>query len=274
MTWILWILAAACVIYYVIIVIYSGFTTSFSFIWLVFAAACLLFALGWEYYGKHKDKVPLWMPVSGVTFGCACLFIFAVVEMMVFTGAARRDPAGLDYLIVLGARVKEDGISSSLKMRLDKAIAYSEENPGTVLVLSGGQGAGEPVSEAEAMRDYLVFNGVDEKQLILETNSASTVENIAYSRIAIEEDQAARKKRQKNSKMVLKPGTYEIVEEKPIKIGVVTSNYHVFRAEQIAGKWGIPDIYGIASESDPILFPHFCVRECVAILKDKLVGNM
>ena len=47
MTWILWLLAAACVIYYVVIVIYSGFTTSFSFIWMVFAAACLLLALGW-----------------------------------------------------------------------------------------------------------------------------------------------------------------------------------------------------------------------------------
>ena len=257
MTWILWLLAAACVIYYVVIVIYSGFTTSFSFIWMVFAAACLLLALGWEYYMKHKDRVPLWLPVSVITFCCTGILVFSMVEILIFTGVASRDTSNLDYLIVLGARVKEDGLSKSLKSRLDKAIEYLEENPGTVLVLSGGQGEEEPVTEASAMRDYLVFNGVREQQMILETRSFSTVENIAYSRIAIEE-----------------PGTYEEIPDKPIRIGVLTSDFHVFRAEQIAKKWGIPDIYGISSESDPVLLVHFCVRECAAILKDKLVGNM
>ncbi|HCD44194.1 MAG TPA: YdcF family protein, partial [Lachnoclostridium sp.] len=52
------------------------------------------------------------------------------------------------------------------------------------------------------------------------------------------------------------------------------SDFHVFRALHVGKKWGIPDIYGISCESDPILFGHFCVRECAAILKDKLVGNM
>ena len=143
-----------------------------------------------------------------------------------------------------------------------------------MLVLSGGQGEDEPVSEAAAMRDYLVFNGVSERQLILETRSFSTVENIAYSRIAIEEDQAERKARHARSDIIMEPGTYEEISDKPIRIGVLTSDFHVFRAEQIAKKWGIPDIYGISSESDPVLLVHFCVRECAAILKDKLVGNM
>ena len=143
-----------------------------------------------------------------------------------------------------------------------------------MLVLSGGQGEDEPVSEAAAMRDYLVFNGVSERQLIMETRSFSTVENIAYSRIAIEEDQAERKARHARSDIIMEPGTYEEISDKPIRIGVLTSDFHVFRAEQIAKKWGIPDIYGISSDSDPVLLVHFCVRECAAILKDKLVGNM
>lgn len=274
MTWILWLVAAACVIYYVVIVIYSGFTTSFSFIWMVIAGACLLFALGWEYYMKHKEKVPLWVPVSAVTFCCAGILIFAVVEMMIFTGVASRDTSNLDYVIVLGAKVKDEGLSKSLRNRLDKAIEYLEENPGTTLVLSGGQGEDEPVSEAAAMRDYLVFNGVSERQLILETRSSSTVENIAYSRVAIEEDQARRKEHRARTSITMAPGIYEEISDKPVRIGVLTSDFHVFRAEQIAKKWGIPDIYGISSESDPVLFVHFCVRECAAILKDKLMGNM
>ena len=274
MTGVLWIVAAACVIYYVVIVIYSGFTTSFSFVWLLFAAACLFISLGWEYYIKHRDKVPLWLSVAVVTVCCTGILVFAVVEILIFTGAAGRDASGLDYVIVLGAKVREDGISKSLKNRLDKAIDYLEDNPGTTLVLSGGQGEDEPFPEARAMRDYLVFNGVDEKKLILETRSASTVENIAYSRIAIEEDQARQKALRAKANVVMEPGTYMEVPERPIRIGVLTSDFHVFRAEKIAQKWGIPDIYGISSESDPILFVHLCVRECAAILKDKLVGNM
>ena len=143
-----------------------------------------------------------------------------------------------------------------------------------MLVLSGGQGEDEPVSEAAAMRDYLLFNGVNERQMILETRSFSTVENIAYSRVAIEEDQLRRKAHHARSDISMDPGTYEVIEDKPLKIGVLTSDYHVFRAEQIAKKWGLPDIYGVSCETDPVLFVHFCVRECAAILKDKLVGNM
>ena len=272
--WILWLIAVLCVIYYVIIVVYSGLTTSFSIIWLVFAAVCILFGVGWESYMKHKDRVPLWLPVSAITICCAGILVFAVVEILVFTGVTVRDTSKLDYVIVLGARVKENGISKSLKNRLDKAIDYLDENPGTILVLSGARGEDEPVSEAEAMMDYLVFNGVRKEQLILETRSFSTVENIAYSRVAIEEDQEAKKAQSQNNPIFMEPGTFEIVPDKPIKIGVLTSDFHVFRAQQIAKKWGIPDIYGISCGSDPVLFIHFCVRECAAILKDKLVGNM
>lgn len=272
--WILWLIAVLCVIYYVIIVAYSGLSTSFSIIWLLLAACCILFGVGWDAYLKQKDKVPLWIPVSVVTICCTGILVFTIVEILVFTGVAVRDTSKLDYVIVLGARVKEDGISKSLKNRLDKAIDYLDENPGTILVLSGAKGEDEPVSEAEAMKDYLVFNGVKETQLILEARSYSTVENIAYSRVAIEEDQERKKVESQESPIMMDPGTYEEVPDKPIKIGVLTSDFHVFRAQQIARKWGIPDIYGISCKSDPVLFVHFCVRECVAILKDKLVGNM
>ena len=59
-------------------------------------------------------------------------------------GAASSDEQNLDYVIVLGAKVKEEGISKSLKARLDNAIEFSQDNPGTVLILSGGQGSEEP----------------------------------------------------------------------------------------------------------------------------------
>ena len=110
----------------------------------------------------------------------------AALCIMVFMGAAASEERDLDYVIVLGARVKEHTVSNSLKKRLDKAIEYAEKNPETYLVLSGGKGPDEPVSEAQAMYQYLVYNGVRPSQLLLEEHSVSTVENLAYSKIIID----------------------------------------------------------------------------------------
>ena len=274
MTWLLGVLAIACVVYYVIIILYSGFATSFSFVWLLMAGFLFLLAAGTQIYKSFPKKMPLWMPVSAITFCAAGAVIFVIVEILIFSGAASVGKPHLDYLIVLGASIREDEMSSSLQRRLDKAIEYVQANPETILVLSGGKGQGERVTEAEAMYEYLTFNGVPENMMILETVSHSTVENIAYSRVAIEKDQERKKIEQQKLGPVYIPGALVIDEEKPLEIGVLTSNFHVFRAEQIAKKWGIPEIHGVASSSDPVLFVHFSVRECAAILKDKLMGNM
>ncbi|MEG0369104.1 MAG: YdcF family protein [Hungatella sp.] len=257
-----------------IIVIYSGFSTSFSLIWLLGAGFFFLVASGAHYSHLHPRQVPLWMPVSAVTFFGTVLVIFGIVETMVFLGVASPDMPHLDYVIVLGAKVRTDSMSNSLQKRLDKAIEYSQQNPDTVLILSGGKGADEPVCEAKAMYDYLVYNGVPKKQLMMETISTSTVENIAYSKVLIDQTEEKKKESMKEKGRPIAPGPFLIAEDKPIRIGVLTSDFHVFRAKKIAEKWGIPDIYGIASKSDPVLFLHLCVRECAAILKDKLMGNM
>jgi len=273
--WIAGIGTAVCLIYYVIIVLYAGISTSFSGIWLVGAAFFGLIGLGNWYQKGHPKKVPLWMPVSAFTVLITAFVIFCVVETLVFMGAASSDAVNLDYVIVLGAKVREDGISNSLKARLDKAIEYSQMNPGTILILSGGQGEDEPSSEAKVMYDYLLYNGVPAQQMVLENVSTSTVENIAYSKVLIDHmEQKKREEAARKSSRVVAPGPYLEVEDKPIQVGVLTSNFHVFRARKIAEKWGIPGVHGIASKSDPILFPHLCVRECAAILKDKLMGNL
>ena len=61
---------------------------------------------------------------------------------------------------------------------------------------------------------------------------------------------------------------------KPLQIGVLTSNYHLYRAMQIGKKNGFASLSGVSASSDPVLFVHFCVRESLAILKDKFMGNM
>ena len=82
------------------------------------------------------DRIPRWVPVSIVTTCIAGVVIMAVFCILVFMGAAANEERDLDYVIVLGARVKEHTVSNSLKKRLDKAIEYAEKNPETYLVMS------------------------------------------------------------------------------------------------------------------------------------------
>ena len=102
--------------------------------------------------------VTLWRIVVALT--CIGLAWFCFVEYFVIKNARTdRDP-GRDYLIVLGAQVRETGPSVVLQYRLDEAAAYLEENPDTCCIVSGGQGANEPFPEAEGMRRYLEEKGI------------------------------------------------------------------------------------------------------------------
>ena len=263
-------LAVICTAYFMIIVFYAGMGTSFAFIWLFFAALCVFLVYGKWYYRKNMDRIPRWVPVSIVTTCIAGVVIMAVFCILVFMGAAANEERDLDYVIVLGARVKEHTVSNSLKKRLDKAIEY--------LVLSGGKGPDEPVSEAQAMYRYLVYNGVRPGQLLLEEHSVSTVENLAYSKLLIESHrEMIRHEREERNhlKFSREPKeNYLIAADKPLEVGVLTSNFHVYRACMIAKKWGFENVYGISAQSDPVLFIHLCVRECASIIKDRIMGNM
>lgn len=267
------VLSVLCLIYYGIIVIYSGVGTSFSPIWLVFALFFLLAALLCHFYGRFREKVPLRLEVSVVTAFAACAVVFLAVEITMGFHFFSLKKQSVDYVIVLGAQVRGTELSKSLEYRLEKALQYAEVHPNTVLVLSGGQGTGEDISEAQAMFEYLRDHGVPEYQMILEDQSTSTYENLVYSKLLISERESSRRTLIRN---IMAEAGYLVPpdDEVTIRVGIVTSNFHVLRAKGIAKQIGIPQVSGIAARSDPVLFLHFCVRECFAILKDKFVGNM
>ena len=250
-------LGVLCIAYFIVIVVYAGIGTSFAFIWLFFAALLFFLVYGRWYYSRNMDRIPRWVPVSVVTTCVAGVVALAVLCVLVFLGAASSDKKNLDYVIVLGARVKEHTVSNSLKKRL-----------------SGGRGPGEDVSEAEVMRQYLEYNGVRPEQLLIEDRSVSTVENIAYSKVVIEEHRNRDKKELVPLTRRTTSVPYAIAPDKPLEIGVLTSNFHIYRARLTAEKWGFDNVYGISADSDPVLFIHLCVRECASIVKDRLMGNM
>lgn len=270
---ILAITGVLCLGYFIVIVFYSGLSTSASILWLLVGAALMTMAAGIRYYEKNPARMPLWIPVSALTLAVSGLVVVLSVTAVIFVNVPELAAPGIDYVIVLGAKVRADGMSKTLMMRLDKAAEYISENPDTILVLSGGQGTDEPCPEAEAMYKYLLEKGVPAKQMLLETASTSTLENIAYSKLLIEQDREA-KKNVFSRPPLADNDVILIAPDKPIQIGIITNNFHLYRARQIARKRSIEQAAGIAAGTDPVLLLHLSVRECIAILKDRLVGNI
>ena len=116
------------------------------------------------------------------------------------------------FILVLGAKVNKDGPSVSLWDRICCAYEYLELHPQTFAVLSGGQGTDEPITEAECMYQELVNLGIDPRRLRMEDESTTTWENLKFSLDLIEEETGIR----------------------PKKIGVISSEYHLFRASLFA----------------------------------------
>ena len=187
-------LAVLCVVYFIIIVVYAGISTSFAFIWLFFAALLVFLVYGKWYYARNMERIPRWVPVSVVTTvlrgGCAGNPLYPSV----ISGSSHAGKGQPGLCDCAGGQGQGTHGQQFPEKRLDRAIVYAEENPYTILVLSGGKGPGESDSEAQVMYDYLVYNGVSPRQLLMESDSTSTVENIAYSKIVIEQDRMKDKK--------------------------------------------------------------------------------
>lgn len=241
------VLGIACILYCLGIALFVNFGTRFFLIWGVGGA--LLAVLGWLIgFTGFWRIVPLWLKITaGVVIG-AGLLLLIVVEGMILSRFGAKAPAGADYVIVLGAQIRADGPSYVLQKRLDAALLYLQENPETQVIVSGGKGANEPVSEAEGMYDYLKERGIAEERILLETQSRNTYENLS------------------NSSSLLQKETDEVV--------IVTNNFHVFRALGIARQEGYGNVYGLAADSYPLMLPNNMLREFFGVIKDRLAGNL
>ena len=202
-----------------------------------------------------------WARRSRRGWWCRLAFRAAValvlVPLVILEGyviAVGRQPPGEDEpaaVIVLGAGVNGTEPSLSLRTRLDAALDYLEARPDVPVVLTGGTGYGEEISEAACMYDYLTAHGVEPERLILEDQAANTAENFAYS----------------------KPLLYEAgVDPARDTVAVVTNDFHMARSELIAQRQGYGNVAGI-----PVPLPwvhlevNYYLREAFALVKTFLL---
>ena len=152
---------------------------------------------------------------------------------------------------MLGCRFRKDGsLPPLLRGRVDRAIELwrqqrTQTGREAVLIPSGGQDPDETMPEAEAMRRYLVEQGVPSQAICVEDQSRNTYQNMAFSKALIDKE---------------KPGA---------SVAYVTTNYHVFRSGVWASLAGLP-AEGVGSRTKWWFWPNAFMRECVGLLKNRL----
>ena len=199
----------------------------------------------------------LWSGKSPVGKWCKWIFLVGLAGTILVLGCleaviirhGEEDLTALpaDAVIVLGAGVNGRTPSLTLRTRIEAAEAYLRRHPEVPAALSGGQGAGEDITEARCMYDELVARGIDPGRLILEERSASTAENIRYSMPLLEA---------------------QGFDSCGGRLAIVTNDFHMLRAQLLVGRvWPVETI-GVPAELPWWwLNANYYVREAFALIK-------
>ena len=187
--------------------------------------------------------------LAGLGLGIVCLA--GIEAAVVFRGEADNSAIPVDAVIVLGAGVNGETPSAALWSRIRAAEDYLEIHPDVPVVLSGGQGAGEAISEAEAMRRALwKEDRAENARLLLEERSTNTAENFRFSKALLEE---------------------RGLDTGRATIAVVTNDFHCFRAHMIARRQGLKTIDVPAELPWWWLTANYYLREAFAVVKTILI---
>lgn len=188
-----------------------------------------------------KIKLPKWLKTifwSGIS-------VLAVFIVFLFTYGISDNISGRENaLIVLGSGIRGEQLTVGLKNRLDEAIECYEENNNLIIIVTGGQGAQEDITEALAMERYLLSCGIPQEKIIKEEKATSTYENFVYSKQILDS---------------MLGNDYEIA--------FVTNDYHIYRAGSLAKIAGFE--YTTHSHSSTMWYTVLpsCIRECMAVIK-------
>ena len=221
---------------------------------LIALAIFLRFALrGYVYWGyaiafvaflifaHHVFSRLLWRILLVLT--CIGLVYFCIVEIPIIKSARTDADDERPYLIVLGAAVYGDQPSLTLVRRMEGALEYLERYPDSRVIVSGGMGPGETVTEAQAMHDWLVAHGVAEERILLENRATSTQENLSYSFAIIR----------------------ECGDDPDRKVAIVSSAYHLFRAKSMARLQGVEAVGVAAPWGYPMVMLNCFIREAFGV---------
>lgn len=232
------------VLYYILLKVFSGFVAFSSMFCLV---GLVLIIYG---YAELKYNLDIWGRIPKIlkriilVLFSVGMIIFIIIEGIIIYNGFHIDKEKPDYLMVLGAGLRGSTISTSLRYRLDTAIEYNKLYPDVKIIVSGGQGPDEDRTEASAMEEYLINNGIDKAMIISEDKSTNTYENFVFTKEVLEDT---------NNK-------------DNITLTVISNNFHMYRAKFLGEQVGF-ECLGYPAPSHISTTPVFYVREFFGVLK-------
>lgn len=205
---------------------------------LLLGAVILLYGILLE---KLVPKIPKWLRA---VFWCGVCTVTVFVSVLLGLGINDTVTGNEDAVIVLGSGIRGELLTVGLKNRLDCAVRMYEDNPDIVIVVSGGQGPQEDITEALAMERYLLSRNIPQESIIKEEQATSTYENFVYSKQILD------KKLGEN-----------------YSAAYVTNDYHIYRAGALAGIAGLGTLTHSHSTTVWYTVIPSCMRECMAVVK-------
>lgn len=188
-----------------------------------------------------KKIISTFLKIGLLIFGIS---FFTIEGALLFSGLSAPPTEQMDYVIILGARLYGTTPSPALTNRLNSALTYLNEHPSTSVIVTGGQGPDEDCAEAEASYDYLVARGITKNQILMETTSTTTFENI------------------RNATDIIRKQT----DNPSVKVLISTNRFHCLRAELLAKRCGLT-AYSLPSKTPPSITIPCYLREYFAIIK-------
>lgn len=190
---------------------------------------------------KLVPKIPKWLRA---VFWCGVCTVTVFVSVLLGLGINDTVTGSEDAVIVLGSGIRGELLTVGLKNRLDCAVEIYENNPDTVIVVSGGQGPQEDITEALAMERYLLSRNIPQESIIKEEQATSTYENFIYSKQILDKNFGEN-----------------------YSAAYVTNDYHIYRAGALAKIAGFGNLTHSHSTTVWYTVIPSCMRECMAVVK-------
>lgn len=245
-----WVRVLGAVIFLILLILFTG-----PFLAGIFnignIAGTLLSILGLVFFTANptvsRFLQRLWTSGAGRVILCIAMGVLGIsgIAAVIISGfmlhAAYDAPREENAVVVLGCKVRNGVPSLMLRRRLDAAYDYLAEHPDVPVIVCGGQGEDEAMSEAQCMFDYLTDKGIDAERIYREDESTSTIENL------------------RNAQEILNENGWDS------RITIVTDGYHQLRASMIAGKLDLESDH-ISAYTSWYLVPTYWVREWFGVI--------
>lgn len=260
--------------------IYCIITLGFNIFVLSIFFVAIVLNIGLFYILTHKKNKKqigiqfyrIFIPVAYVMYFS---FFIIIIMLNIFS---KKDTIDIndsyDYVIVFGSSVsKQNEKNTIINKRLDKAVEYANNHLATKFILTGAKVSNDIYEEALYMKEYMLNKGIDEDRVLTDTLSINTFENISNALFIIKND-------------VITENVYNNILDSPVslnnnyfnlnylKIGLLSTDFHIFRINLMSNKLGIEKQYDISVDSDFSHKLYLYVQECLSLYKALVLGQL